>query len=170
MSRSMPQEYLWDGLNALADEVVLCIFSHLSLEGLCRVSAVCRRWKRLADDNSLWNGLLYRAIPKGEESIFTIKLPLMLTGVSLQRVTCTKKSGNVMQSTTTTAKVGGTLISIEHLLEVSNIHTSFRLKAASLEKLIDLITPVGDEFGCELFPSNAAALGSHFRVSPLLSR
>jgi hypothetical protein len=51
--------------SSLADEIVLCIFSHLGLEGLCRVSSVCRRWRRLADDDTLWESLLYRACVSG---------------------------------------------------------------------------------------------------------
>lgn len=61
--------FSWDVFSSLADEVVLCVFSHLNLEGLCCVSAVCRRWKRLADDDSLWNSLLYRVIPKGAGAV-----------------------------------------------------------------------------------------------------
>ncbi len=61
-------EFSWDVFSSLADEVVLCVFSHLGLEGLCRVSSVCRRWRRLADDDTLWESLLHRVIVRGAQS------------------------------------------------------------------------------------------------------
>lgn len=61
-------EFSWDVFSSLADEVVLCVFSHLGLEGLCRVSSVCRRWRRLADDDTLWESLLHRVIVRGAQA------------------------------------------------------------------------------------------------------
>ena len=41
----------------LYDELILCIFSHLSHCDLCVVQSVCKHWARLAEDNGLWRGL-----------------------------------------------------------------------------------------------------------------
>ncbi|KAL0575066.1 hypothetical protein V5O48_006911 [Marasmius crinis-equi] len=40
--------------NALYDELILCIFSHLSWLDLCAAQATSRNWARLATDNGLW--------------------------------------------------------------------------------------------------------------------
>ncbi|TFK26472.1 hypothetical protein FA15DRAFT_667351 [Coprinopsis marcescibilis] len=40
--------------NSIYDELVLCIFSHLSWVDLCAAQATSRNWARLASDNALW--------------------------------------------------------------------------------------------------------------------
>jgi len=40
--------------NSIYDELVLCIFSHLSWSDLCAAQMVNRKWARLASDNELW--------------------------------------------------------------------------------------------------------------------
>lgn len=40
--------------NSIYDELVLCIFAHLSWIDLCAVQATSRNWARLAADNELW--------------------------------------------------------------------------------------------------------------------
>jgi F-box-like len=40
--------------NSIYDELVLCIFSHLSWVDLCAVQVTSRNWARLAADNELW--------------------------------------------------------------------------------------------------------------------
>ncbi|KAH6913996.1 hypothetical protein BKA70DRAFT_1181876 [Coprinopsis sp. MPI-PUGE-AT-0042] len=40
--------------NSIYDELVLCIFSHLSWVDLCAVQATSSNWARLAADNELW--------------------------------------------------------------------------------------------------------------------
>ncbi|KAF8967887.1 hypothetical protein BDZ97DRAFT_1655697 [Flammula alnicola] len=40
--------------NSLYDELILCIFSHLSWVDLCATQATSRNWARLAADNELW--------------------------------------------------------------------------------------------------------------------
>ncbi|XP_051956569.1 S-phase kinase-associated protein 2-like isoform X1 [Xyrauchen texanus] len=44
----------WD---SLPDELLLSILSHLSLKDLLRTSHVCKRWHRLAFDESLWHSV-----------------------------------------------------------------------------------------------------------------
>lgn len=44
----------WD---SLPDELLLGILSHLSLQDLLRTSRVCKRWHRLAFDESLWHSV-----------------------------------------------------------------------------------------------------------------
>jgi hypothetical protein len=43
--------------DALYDELILYIFSHLSSVDLCRTQATNRNWARLAGDNELWRNL-----------------------------------------------------------------------------------------------------------------
>ncbi|PFH50902.1 hypothetical protein AMATHDRAFT_75290 [Amanita thiersii Skay4041] len=43
----------------LYDELILCIFSHLSWVDLCAVQATSRKWSRLATDNELWRNLYF---------------------------------------------------------------------------------------------------------------
>jgi hypothetical protein len=43
--------------DSLSDELVLCIFSHLSWVDLCAAQATNRNWCRLAADNELWRKL-----------------------------------------------------------------------------------------------------------------
>ncbi|KAF8070570.1 hypothetical protein FPV67DRAFT_1561346 [Lyophyllum atratum] len=43
--------------DSLYDELVLCIFSHLSWIDLCAAQATSRNWYRLAADNELWRNL-----------------------------------------------------------------------------------------------------------------
>ncbi|KAF8622691.1 hypothetical protein AX15_006790 [Amanita polypyramis BW_CC] len=43
--------------NSLYDELILCIFSHLSWADLCAAQATNRNWSRLARDNALWRNL-----------------------------------------------------------------------------------------------------------------
>lgn len=40
--------------NSLYDELILCIFSHLSWVDLCVTQATSKKWARLAADNELW--------------------------------------------------------------------------------------------------------------------
>ena len=46
--------------SSLYDELILCIFSHLSWVDLCAVQATNRNWSRLAKDNELWRNLYIR--------------------------------------------------------------------------------------------------------------
>ncbi|KAF9024838.1 hypothetical protein BDZ89DRAFT_1017301 [Hymenopellis radicata] len=43
--------------SALYDELILCIFSHLSWVDLCATQSTSRNWARLAADNELWRNL-----------------------------------------------------------------------------------------------------------------
>ncbi len=43
--------------SALYDELILCIFSHLSWVDLCATQSTSRNWARLAADNELWRDL-----------------------------------------------------------------------------------------------------------------
>jgi hypothetical protein len=43
--------------SAFYDELILCIFSHLSAADLCSAQATNRNWSRLAVDNELWKAL-----------------------------------------------------------------------------------------------------------------
>ncbi|KAK0212792.1 hypothetical protein DFS33DRAFT_1377256 [Desarmillaria ectypa] len=45
---------------ALYDELILCIFSHLSWVDLCAIQSTSRTWCRLAADNELWRVLYLR--------------------------------------------------------------------------------------------------------------
>ncbi len=45
---------------ALYDELILCIFSHLSWVDLCATQSTSRTWCRLAADNELWRVLYLR--------------------------------------------------------------------------------------------------------------
>ena len=38
----------------LPDEVLICIFSYLFEQDLCRVSQVCKRFQSIANDTELW--------------------------------------------------------------------------------------------------------------------
>ncbi|KAF8633295.1 hypothetical protein AX17_004470 [Amanita inopinata Kibby_2008] len=42
---------------SLYDELILCIFSHLSWVDLCAAQATSKNWSRLATDNGLWKNL-----------------------------------------------------------------------------------------------------------------
>lgn len=42
------------GVSVLAEELLLYIMAFLSPADLCRAAAVCRAWRRLANDSSLW--------------------------------------------------------------------------------------------------------------------
>ncbi|XP_050185238.1 S-phase kinase-associated protein 2 isoform X1 [Myiozetetes cayanensis] len=44
-------------LDALPDELLLAIFAYLPLKDLLKVSVICKRWHRLAFDESLWQTL-----------------------------------------------------------------------------------------------------------------
>ncbi|TFK44833.1 hypothetical protein BDQ12DRAFT_594416 [Crucibulum laeve] len=46
--------------DSLYDELILCIFSHLSWVDLCSVQPTNRNWARLAADNELWRKLYLR--------------------------------------------------------------------------------------------------------------
>lgn len=46
--------------NSLYDELILCIFSHLSWIDLCAAQATSRNWARLATDNEIWRKLYLR--------------------------------------------------------------------------------------------------------------
>lgn len=46
--------------SSLYDELILCIFSHLSWIDLCAAQATSRNWARLATDNELWRKLYLR--------------------------------------------------------------------------------------------------------------
>lgn len=43
--------------SALYDELLLCIFSHLSWVDLCASQSTSRNWARLAADNELWRDM-----------------------------------------------------------------------------------------------------------------
>ena len=52
----------WNAISALSiqmlpDELGLLVFAHLSWESLVTCSTVCKRWRRLSDDPSLWRQL-----------------------------------------------------------------------------------------------------------------
>jgi len=47
-------------LPSLSDELILCIFSHLSSVDLCTAQATVRNWSRLATDNELWRKIYLR--------------------------------------------------------------------------------------------------------------
>ncbi|KAF5380399.1 hypothetical protein D9615_004528 [Tricholomella constricta] len=47
--------------DSLYDELVVCIFSHLSWIDLCAAQATSRNWYRLAADNELWRNLYLNA-------------------------------------------------------------------------------------------------------------
>ncbi|XP_076835549.1 S-phase kinase-associated protein 2 [Brachyhypopomus gauderio] len=53
-SRDASSVLCWD---SLPDELLLGIFSRLSLQDLLRTSRVCKRWQRLAMDESLWHSV-----------------------------------------------------------------------------------------------------------------
>ncbi|XP_036443934.1 S-phase kinase-associated protein 2 isoform X2 [Colossoma macropomum] len=53
-SRDSAAGLCWD---SLPDELLLGIFSRLSLQDLLRTSRVCKRWHRLAFDESLWHSV-----------------------------------------------------------------------------------------------------------------
>ena len=46
--------------NSFYDELILCIFSHLSWIDLCAAQATSKNWARLATDNELWRKLYLR--------------------------------------------------------------------------------------------------------------
>lgn len=46
--------------SAFYDELLLCVFSHLSWVDLCATQATSRSWARLAADNELWKGIYLR--------------------------------------------------------------------------------------------------------------
>ena len=43
----------------LPDEVLICIFSYLLEQDLCRVSQVCKRFQSIANDTELWFVLIH---------------------------------------------------------------------------------------------------------------
>ncbi|KAG6842155.1 hypothetical protein C0991_001648 [Blastosporella zonata] len=47
--------------DSLYDELILCIFSHLSWVDLCAAHATSTNWRRLASDNTLWKNLYLAA-------------------------------------------------------------------------------------------------------------
>lgn len=47
--------------NSLYDELILCIFSHLSWVDLCAAQSTSKNWCRLAADNELWRNLYLSA-------------------------------------------------------------------------------------------------------------
>ena len=50
-----PEDHLQTLLqHSLSDELILCIFSHLSSVDLCAAQETSRDWSRLATDNELW--------------------------------------------------------------------------------------------------------------------
>lgn len=51
-----------DLTSALPDELMLHIFSYLALSSLGTSLQVCRRWNRIAGDDSLWKSVIYREI------------------------------------------------------------------------------------------------------------
>ncbi|PPR00979.1 hypothetical protein CVT24_000273 [Panaeolus cyanescens] len=46
--------------NSLYDELILCIFSHLSWVDLCMTQSTSRNWARLAADNELWRHIFIK--------------------------------------------------------------------------------------------------------------
>ena len=52
MRQPAPEEVCW--LDALPDEAMFAIFSHLHPRYSHHLRLVCSNWRRLADDNLLW--------------------------------------------------------------------------------------------------------------------
>jgi hypothetical protein len=46
---------------SLSDELILCIFSHLSSVDLCAAQATSKTWSRLAADNELWRKIYLKS-------------------------------------------------------------------------------------------------------------
>ncbi|GLB37546.1 putative A Receptor for Ubiquitination Targets [Lyophyllum shimeji] len=59
-NHGLPQNPRLSFNDSLYDELVLCIFSHLSWVDLCAAQATSRNWYRLASDNELWRKLYIR--------------------------------------------------------------------------------------------------------------
>ncbi|VDP30640.1 unnamed protein product [Schistosoma mattheei] len=47
-------------ITRLPEKIMLQIFSHLSHPELCNIARVCKMWRRLAYDHSLWQSLNLR--------------------------------------------------------------------------------------------------------------
>lgn len=50
--------------DSLYDELILCIFSHLSWVDLCAAQSTSKNWCRLAADNELWRNLYLSAFAR----------------------------------------------------------------------------------------------------------
>ena len=53
-----------DFVSVLPKEVALSVFSHLDATSLCHAAQVSQRWKKLADDDSLWHRMCEQHIDK----------------------------------------------------------------------------------------------------------
>ncbi|NXN88508.1 SKP2 protein, partial [Bombycilla garrulus] len=78
-------------LDALPDELLLAIFAYFPLKDLLKVSTICKRWRRLAFDESLWQtldlagqnllpGVLAQLLPAG---VTALRCPRSCIGHSL---------------------------------------------------------------------------------------